>query len=307
MKSNLIKRYLKTSNNVNFLIKFQKRFIAQGATFQTEDTKVRLRGKFLKCRTPDMPTLIWLPEILENIENYEEFFTNPEHGILNYRNVWMLYPRNFGDSDHHQSFCLNDNAADIARFMDEKQLSIVTIGGHGYGAKIACAFGTLYLDKTSGVMCIEGGPVDHCYHPFWNDFRDYVKAAYKISESTNNINEALKRIDKEIKHKKWNKIFKQNIIETLTGISWKFNMAGLDNDCRKPRPNITLFDSKYGLFPGRAFVHFASHSQQIYLATNTMPIYKFFPHLQGRFPSLDLNFIQTEEEGDSKFCFFICL
>ena len=107
-----------------------------------------------------MPTLIFFPEIMELAENYEKFFTDPNHNILDYRNVWLVDPRNFGDSDHHDSFYLNDMAGDIRRFMDEKQISIATMGGHGYGAKVACAFSTLHLDRTSGVMCIEGGPID---------------------------------------------------------------------------------------------------------------------------------------------------
>ena len=83
---------------------------------------MKLRGKFLKSRRPDMPTLIFFPEIFEFAENYEKFFTEKDHGILDYRNVWLVNPRNFGDSDHHDSLCLNEMADDIKRFMDDKQI-----------------------------------------------------------------------------------------------------------------------------------------------------------------------------------------
>ena len=282
------------------LFNLQKKFLGQGAVYQTNSTDVKLRGKFLKSKRPDMPTLIWLPEVMEQVENYEKFFTNPKNSILDYRNVWLLNPRNFGDSDHHKSFDLVEMAEDIKRFIDEKQLSIVTIGGHGYGAKLACVFGTNYLDRTSGVMCIEGGPIDHSYHPWWNECREAIRAAFRISKECSSLGDFQRRLEKAVTHSKWCSILKQNAIETSNGISFKFNMEDLEFNIRRAMSDITKFDSRHGLFPGRAFVNFASHSHHIYLATNTIPIYNFFPKLEGRFPSTELNFIQTEEDPLSK-------
>ena len=53
-----------------------------------------------------MPTLIWLSDLLEPSENFYKFFTRPDNKILDVRNVWLLNYRNFGDSDHHESFTL---------------------------------------------------------------------------------------------------------------------------------------------------------------------------------------------------------
>lgn len=298
------------SSNLNIqqsFFKLQKRFIAQGAVYQSEHSKVKLKGNFLKSRRPDMPTMLFFPELLSQVDSYTKFFSDPNHGILNYRNVWLLNPRNTGDSDHHDSFELQDVADDVARFMDEKQLSIVTVGGHGYGAKIACAFGSSYLDKTSGVMCIEGGPIDNSYHPAWNQIREYIKQANIITKTTTNINDVSRKLDKVIVNKRWNKIFKDNLIESSSGISWKCNMDLLALHANRVRPAFTNFGPEYGLFPGRALVQFASESQQIYLATNTIPIYTFFPKLEGLFPSTAFNFIQTEDDENSKFYLIIFL
>jgi hypothetical protein len=51
-----------------------------------------------------MPTLLWFPDVMEPAENFEKWFLSPENKVLDYRNVWLLNPRNFGDSDHHDSF-----------------------------------------------------------------------------------------------------------------------------------------------------------------------------------------------------------
>lgn len=67
---------------------------------------MKLRGKLLKGKLPDLPTMIWLPDLLEPSENFQPFFSREDNKILGVRNVWLLNYRNFGDSDHHDSFSL---------------------------------------------------------------------------------------------------------------------------------------------------------------------------------------------------------
>jgi len=50
--------------------------------------------------------MIWLSDLLEPAENFQKFFTRPDNKILDVRNVWLLNYRNFGDSDHHESFSM---------------------------------------------------------------------------------------------------------------------------------------------------------------------------------------------------------
>lgn len=115
---------------------------------------------------------------------------------MNYRNVWVLNTRNFGDSDHHDSLEMEDVCNDVARFMGEKQLTMVTVGGHGYGAKVASAFGSYHMEKTTGVVCLEGGPVDNSYHEAWEEVKNLVcdLARFNVAE-TANVNDALKKIE----------------------------------------------------------------------------------------------------------------
>jgi hypothetical protein len=62
---------------------------------------------------------------------------------------------------------------------------------------------------------------------------------------------------------------------------------------------IYLFIIK-GLYPGRAFAIFSEYSRWIFMNTNTIPFYKFFPKLEGQFPSLAFNFVQGDENPQSK-------
>jgi hypothetical protein len=68
---------------------------------------VKLRGKFIKGRHPDLPTMIWLADLVEPAENFNKFFTREDNKISDIRNIWLLNYRNFGDSDHHDSFAVD--------------------------------------------------------------------------------------------------------------------------------------------------------------------------------------------------------
>jgi len=239
---------------------------------------------------------LMFPEVMDPVENLEKWFLLPHNRVLDYRNVWLLNPRNFGDSDHHPSFELGDIANDIERFMKEKKLSIVTVAGHGFGAKIACHFGALFLDKVSGVACIEGGPIDLSYHQAWDEVRNYIIECDKISTDLSTT-DYTKKVDTIVTNPKWRSIMKQNLIEGKSGgLQWRFNLRDLALNVKKwHNCDITKWHASSGLFPGRTFVQFAQHSQWILLPTNTIPFYKFFPRLEGRFPAPNFNMIPGDE------------
>ena len=67
---------------------------------------MKLRGEFIEGSRPDLPTLIWLSDLVEPCENFNKFFNREDNKIREVRNVWLLNYRNFGDSDHHDSFAL---------------------------------------------------------------------------------------------------------------------------------------------------------------------------------------------------------
>lgn len=121
-----------------------------------------------------MPTLIWLPDLVEQAENFEQFFGDAKSKVRRLRNVWLLNYRNQGSSDHHDSYEMNDMSNDIIRFMNDNKLTMATIGGHGFGAKVATATASANLERFTGVMCLEGGPVDHTFHDAFLELKEYV-------------------------------------------------------------------------------------------------------------------------------------
>lgn len=53
---------------------------------------------------------------------------------------------------------------DIVRFMDEHKITLASIGGHGFGAKVAAATAINHMHRFTGVIQLEGGPLDHRYY-----------------------------------------------------------------------------------------------------------------------------------------------
>jgi len=108
-----------------------------GAQVKSDTKDVKLRGTLLPARGVDKPVMIWLGDILEPASNFSGFFNRECNKVRDQRNVWLLDYRNQGESDHHNSYDLEEMSEDIVRFMDENKITMATIGGHGFGAKVA--------------------------------------------------------------------------------------------------------------------------------------------------------------------------
>ena len=122
------------------------------AQYREKNEEVELRGKFIHGQAKDLPNLIWLPDLIDTADSFESFFTRTNNKTLSVRNVHLLNYRNFGSSDHHDSFEMCDLANDIIRYMDKNEITTATIGGHGFGAKVATVVATENLDRFTGVM-----------------------------------------------------------------------------------------------------------------------------------------------------------
>lgn len=162
----------------------------------------------MQGRRSDLPTLIWLPELVESASNFEQFFARSDNKILNYRNVWLLDYRNQGDSDHHPSYAMQEMSSDIVRFMNDNKITMATIGGHGFGAKVAAATAINHMDRFTGVIQLDGGPIDHTYHEAYQELKSYIELCAKINLTGADASAVLRTIDTEIGCKKWASIFK---------------------------------------------------------------------------------------------------
>jgi len=91
--------------------------------------------------------------------------------------------------------------------MDENKITMATIGGHGFGAKVATATAINHMNRFTGVVCLEGGPVDHRYHEAYQELASYIDLANGINLSKLGSGGATKALD-GIACPKWRSIFK---------------------------------------------------------------------------------------------------
>jgi pimeloyl-ACP methyl ester carboxylesterase len=265
------------------------------ATHRERTTEVQLRGKVLQGDELDLPTLIWLPDLIEPAENFESFFAHESNKISKVRDVHLLNYRNFGSSDHHDSFEMSDLTNDIVRYMDQNSITMATIGGHGFGAKVATATAIDNMNRFTGVMCLEGGPVDQTYHPEFLELKSYIQKLGKLNLNHMEGSDLNKQIDQVVQNKNWNKIFKQAVNATKGNASWNFNMEGLAKNVEKRISDVATWRDSYGLWPGRVWVNLATYSHWIHLSTNTLPYYNVFPRLNNKFGSQEFNLFGKDE------------
>jgi pimeloyl-ACP methyl ester carboxylesterase len=53
--------------------------------------------------------------------------------------------------------------------MDQQKLTMATLGGHGFGAKVALATAINNMNRCTGVVNFEGGPLDHRFYESYQE------------------------------------------------------------------------------------------------------------------------------------------
>lgn len=157
--------------------------------------------------------------------------------------------------------------------MDDKKLTMATLGGHGFGAKVALATAINNMERCTGVINLEGGPLDHTYYEAYQELRSYVDVAGAMPLDKD-LASAGRYLSKNIGCSKWASIFKQNLENKGTAnhpaVVWKFNVDGLIANMNKRQPDVSCWHQHYGIWPGQALALFAAHSRWVHLSTNTL-------------------------------------
>lgn len=149
-------------------------------------------------------------------------------------------------------------SGDIVRFMDDHRITMASIGGHGFGAKVATATAINNINRFTGVICLEGGPVDHTYYESYQELVKYVEACRNLNIEKLTAADALKKVSERIIHPKWRHIFLQNILTEKGTLQWQCNMEALYKNMRKFQSDIAHWSPSYGLWPGNALAIFAA-------------------------------------------------
>lgn len=84
------------------------------------------------------------------------------------------------------------------RFMDDKKLTMATLGGHGFGAKVALATANSNLERCTGVINLDGGPLDHTYYEAYQELKGYVNVCKNMKITEMDYGQAVKHLKDNI-------------------------------------------------------------------------------------------------------------
>lgn len=240
---------------------------------QKDSKEVQLRGIRLKGNSEDLPHLIFFTDLFDTPESWMPFFLNDKHKLLDYRNVFILNPRNFGMSDRCND--VDDYgiaiAGDLERFMYNHKITMATVGGHGLGAKNALLAGTYKSHLITGVLAFDYAPQDYKYFEIAHSYNAIVKGLKDISldgVSKSSINE---QIDQLVQNPKLNRLIKACVKQIgRLSFQWTFNLPFLINHFEQ----LTEWQTGHGLFTGRSRFLFPEYSNHVFLSSNTIAMRK---------------------------------
>lgn len=118
---------------------------------------------------------------------------------------------------------------------------MATLGGHGFGAKVALATAINNMERCTGTMLLEGGPLDHRFYEAYHELESYVHVAKHIIDHKMDVAGANKYINENISCKKWASIFRQNIEEKNSLANFKFNVDDLVTNMKKRQPDVACW------------------------------------------------------------------
>jgi len=182
--------------------------------------------------------------------------------------------------------------------MYEHKISMATLAGHGLGAKVALAAACYHFDKVTGYFAIDSSPMDQYYHQAYTELRANLNFLSGL-----NIKRGYAAISSDLKNNilcpKWRSIFQNNLVKSGDGgYTWNFNFNSIHHNLTTISPsNLTSWHPSVGLYPGRAHFAFPEHSRYVHLATNTLPMYKVCPRLEGL--NQDIFSIQGDDNPQS--------
>ena len=242
--------------------------------------KVSLRGTFLKCTSPDMPTIIAFPDLLEDPQSLRPLFNKQ---LLEHRNVWLLSYRNSFGSDHNDSMDPEELASDVIRFMDKNQITTASLLGAGLGGKIATTAGIFKYHRITSVVNLDYSPMDLRDHLAFQELKSAIDQVSQIPLTTRA--EVESKLRQSISNPRTLRTVLKNLAEDeKKNLFWRSGFSQLSKslNAKDPQQNFGAFPL-IGLYPGRAMTLYAERSPWLHMSSNTIPIYKIFPVLYGEY------------------------
>jgi pimeloyl-ACP methyl ester carboxylesterase len=236
---------------------------------------VELRGIKLKGRSNDLPTMLFFPDLFDSAENWVSYFLHAPHSVLDYRDVYIIYPRNFGSSDWCNEVPAepaSDIADDVERFMYTHKLTMATLAGHGFGAKNAMVTACYKPNLVTGVLAYDYAPQDYTYFRAPKAYKEAMKSVKDLVGLSRMSHERFSdHLEDLIHNPKIRTLIQQNFILKKGGQrGMKFNI-----DFAHHRfDDLINWKSVYGIFGGRTKFLFPEFSEFVFLNSNTLSMMK---------------------------------
>lgn len=88
---------------------------------------------------------------------------------------------------------------------------MATLGGHGFGAKVALATAVNNLERCTGVIQMDGGPLNHTHYEAYWELKEFVNTANGLDLKSVDYSGAVNFLQENISCPKWASIFVQNL------------------------------------------------------------------------------------------------
>lgn len=270
-------------------------FISGNSELVSNTKDVQLRGIRIQGNFNDLPNLIFFPDMFDLAENWIPFFTNPKSGILDQRNVYIIYPRNFGSSDwcNDTSDDHSENVSnDIEAFMYQHKITMATLGGHGFGAKNAFLTGCFKPHLVTGLMAFDYAPQDYTYFRAAANLRSAAQQLGQLAQKPF-FKSDFQDIVEDVQSPKFKSILNQNLRQVgARNFALKFNAPFVAQQFEE---YVNWKKVQYGLYGGRVSFIFPEYSNYVFLNSNTLSMMKVCPKTQGYFH--DIQSVMTESDN----------
>lgn len=281
--------------------------IAGAARRNTPSKETELRGFKLNSPYEDNPNMIFFVDYLDRPENWLPWFMNS--GVLNYRNVYVMSPPNFGNSDYHhtndiQAIQQEDTSNTIERFMYNQKISTATVGGHGFGARYALQMACFRPDLTTGFVGVDYTPLDYNTFDLVHRIKESMRALGPLTSQMRGGNMTRKQIDRyieeHIEHGKMQALFKQNVTHVKDGVfDWAFNFEFFEEQL----PRLVDWKTHFGLYPGRTLFAFPEYSDYVFLGSHSLAMQKIAPRTDDLGRSIGLILSPKDEVFNNHFMY----
>lgn len=290
------RRIIDAAKGRMFSTKGRIQYIEGNSQLCEQAKDVQLRGIRIQGNFEDLPNLIFFPDLFDQVENWVPYFTNKSSSILDYRNVYLLYPRNFGTSDwsndKNDEYAEN-TVADIERFMFQHKITMATLGGHGFGAKNAMVVGTFRPELVTGIFAYNYAPQDYTYFRPAATLREVAKKLADLDGKPFSKQTFDKIVEGTVQCKKTQKILQQNLKQqNAKEFGLRYNSKFIGEQFEEL---VNWKSIPYGLYGGRSSFIFPEFSHHVFLGSNTNSMMKVCVQNNGFFR--DIHNVQCESDN----------